>query len=357
MDTRQLIGVIPMPISPLSSQEERERVGVIIPRSNNNNIQEQQLSLLKEIHEQQKITFDQQKKSLQKQQKAFKDQERLLLSQQKALEQSTFLLEKIQDLHKQQVSLTTRKIGDVPTSRAKRLFSFNELDGQQQQPSTSNNNNNNEDEDEGEEEDEQDTSCANDDLDYIQECEDDDLDYIQESEDDDGGQQLENLNNDTPKQRKRGRPKKNTTITITPISKKQRKKQTKSHVNATLTTSSAYSSPSLSPPPTTSDYQLNQTIASVHDVWREYSVGLSLCEPPIKNLTHLHCQPFFKNERLPIISEIKKLMEKNSSDEVAVLRLEAYRINKNLNLKELCKRIIVHRVMDQERGITPPTFI
>ncbi|KAI7848471.1 hypothetical protein BDC45DRAFT_314785 [Circinella umbellata] len=105
-------------------------------------------------------------------------------------------------------------------------------------------------------------------------------------------------------------------------------------------------------------YALNRDITSVLDIWREYTVGLSRREPPVKYLTYLHVTEFFINEREPIITEIIKIMEEKKKSELDAVRLlDSHRLTLNIDLKNLAKRIKVHRLIDEERGLTPSTFI
>ena len=130
----------------------------------------------------------------------------------------------------------------------------------------------------------------------------------------------------TPK-RKRGRPS------------KKEKGQEQQLKNATIT------SPRIS-------YTLNRDITSVQDIWCEYTVGLSHREPAVKYLTHLHVTEFYINEREPIITEIIKIMDKKKkSEHEAVFLLEDHRITLNIDLKNLAKRIMVHRSIDEGKLI------
>ena len=155
----------------------------------------------------------------------------------------------------------------------------------------------------------------------------------------------------TPK-RKRGRPSKkeqeqqltNTTITITPKKKhgrpsKKEKEQEQQLKNVTIT------SPRFS-------YTLNRDITSVQDIWREYTVGLTRCEPAVKYLTSLHVTEFYINEREPIITEVIKIVDKKKKSELqAVCLLENHRIALNIDIKNLAKRIMVHRSIDEGKLI------
>ncbi|KAI8137347.1 hypothetical protein BJV82DRAFT_674832 [Fennellomyces sp. T-0311] len=112
-------------------------------------------------------------------------------------------------------------------------------------------------------------------------------------------------------------------------------------------------------------YTLSRDIESVQEVWKEWRKGLSHRLPAVEKLENehgaswrKHDTDFYLNERQPIITEvIKRMSDHGESGETASERLEIYRIRNGIStLGELAKRIRVHRRMDEERGLVPPTL-